>query len=139
MVLAIALAAPALASCSDDAPANKAAGNAADFRERVVLAGIDDEFSPADETRPGLVGGVARTDDGVGAEFAFSFGPGPDKLPLRLQAEGTTWVDLGDRLEHWVEPAPVGLSGEEAAHYSDMVLRLEDIGCQVVADRPCLD
>jgi hypothetical protein len=139
VTVSVALSAGALAACSEDAPADEAADNATSFKERVMDSGIDAAFVPVEETRPGLVAGVARSRDGVRAEFIFSFGPGPDKLPSRLQARGTTWVDLGDRLEYWVEPAPRGLTGEKASNYVDMVLELEDIGCRVVANRPCLN
>jgi hypothetical protein len=128
----------ATAACSENAPADQAGDNAADFREQVVGSGYDVAFVESGETRPGTVAGVARSEDGVRAEFVFSFGPGPDKLPPALQARGTTWVDLGDRLEYWIEPAPRGLSGPAAARYVDMVLLIEDTGCRVVADRPCL-
>jgi hypothetical protein len=138
-VLAITFSAGALAACSENAPAGEAADNAASFKERVMRSGIDAAFVPVDESRPGLVAGVARSKDGIRAEFIFSLGPGPDKLSPRLKARGTTWVDLGDRLEYWVEPAPRGLTGKKASNYVDMVLELEDIGCQVVASRPCLD
>lgn len=133
-VLAVVLVALGLSACDSTSQAD----SAAEFRDRVSRSGYDVAFVPKDESRPGLVAGVARTDEGVRVEFIFSFGPGPEPLSDEVRSRGATWVDMGDRLEFWVEPPPRGFRGTKASQYTRMALTLEDIGCRVVASRPCL-
>lgn len=133
MALVLGLASVGFTACG--APTQ--ADNAAEFKERVSRSGIDVAFVPSDEAQPGLVAGVARTEDGMRIEFVFSFGPGPEKFTQSLTNRGTTWVALGDRFEYWIEDLPSGAAGPNANRYVRLVLGLENIGCRVVANRPC--
>ena len=132
-LLAVALASFGISGCA----ATTQADNAAEFKELASRAGHEVTFEATDESRPGLVVGAARSDDGLQVRFAFSFGPGPDTLEDELRKLGTTWVDLGDRFEYWIKGAPPGLVGSKADRYARMILDLEGIGCRVVTDRPC--
>jgi hypothetical protein len=104
----------------------------------VSRSGYDVAFVPSNEARPGTVAGVARTDQGVRVQFIFSFGPGPDTLSDELRTRGATWIDIGDRFEFWIERPPGDVRGTRADGYTRLALALEDIGCRVVANRPCL-
>jgi len=133
--LVVVLASLGVSACASTTQAD----NAADFKDRVAASGYDIAFLSNDESRPGAVAGVVRSEDGLQIKFVFSFGPGPDKLSGELPDRGnSTWVDLGDSLEYWVESLPPGLSGARANRYVEMILAVQDIGCQVVANRPCL-
>ncbi len=114
------------------------ADNAAEFRQSVVLAGLDIAFAPEDPSRPGVVAGTVRTARGYLNRFVFSFGPGPDKLGnITSGRPGAAWFGRGDSVEYWVEASPAGLTAGVAARYIKTILTLQDIGCRVVADRPC--
>jgi hypothetical protein len=132
VVIALILLAAGVSACGSKSQAD----NAAQFRQQAPLSVPEIAFVPSDDSRPGLVAGVAGS-GAMRVQFVFSFGPGPDPLSAELRRRGTTWFDLGDRFESWVEKPTPGSVGPAANRYVRIALALEDVACRVVAGRSC--
>jgi hypothetical protein len=132
MILAVLLLTPGLSACGSASQAD----NAERFREQAPRSVPRIAFVASDDSRPGLVAGVAGSGK-MRVEFVFSFGPGPDPLSGVLRRRGTNWFDVGDRFESWVEKPPAGSVVPEAGRYVRIALALEDVACRVVTGRSC--
>jgi len=112
--------------------------NADEFSDQMARSGVAFRLEPRDDTRPGLVEGRAATRHGTALDFVFDFGPAPEKaLPKPAIGKEAVWFNAGDEVFYWVEDYPAGLSGKEEDKALDMKFKIEDIACQVVANRDC--
>lgn len=112
--------------------------NADQFQDDLAKTGVVFRTEPKDVTRPGLVVGRAATRKGTPIDFVFDFGPAPEKsLPAPAKPGEAVWFNEGDEVFYWVDDYPAGLSGEEQDRTLDMKFKVEDVACQVVADRDC--
>jgi hypothetical protein len=114
--------------------------NAADFREQVQQLGYEIKLLPARDEAPALVEGVGTSKDGLEGRFSYSFGPDPSrKVPRAARVGYGVWFNAGDQFYSWTGDYPPSPKPDnrQINRFYDMMIDIDNVACQIVADRDC--